>query len=161
MSGDASTFIKSFLKDLKAHKCVISLTRVSWQMQLLTPLWGFFVGSMVKNLPAMWETWVQSLGREDPLEKEMGAHSSILAWRIPWTEQTGGLQSIGSQESQIWLSDKTMFWRYIFQHWAPLVIIQCHAQFSTRYKSMKTQATWATVELWLLSEYRQCIFPHL
>ena len=45
----------------------------------------------------MRETWVQSLGREDPLEKEMATHSSILAWRIPWTEEPGGLQSMGSQ----------------------------------------------------------------
>jgi len=52
---------------------------------------------MVKNLPAMWEIRVRSLGREDPLEKEMAAHSSILAWRITWTEEPGGLQSMGSQ----------------------------------------------------------------
>ena len=52
------------------------------------------VTQMVKNLPAMWETWVRSLGREDPLEKEMATHSSILAWRIPWTEE---LQSTGLQ----------------------------------------------------------------
>ena len=45
----------------------------------------------------MWETWVQSLGWEDSLEKEMATHSSILAWRIPWTEEPGGLQSVGSQ----------------------------------------------------------------
>ena len=51
---------------------------------------------MVKNLPAIQETQVQSLGGEDPLEKEMATHSSILAWRIPWTEEPGGLQSIGS-----------------------------------------------------------------
>ena len=51
---------------------------------------------MVKSLPAVWETWVWSLGREDPLEKEMATHSSILAWKIPWTEKNGG-QSIGSQ----------------------------------------------------------------
>ena len=51
----------------------------------------------VKNLPAMWETWVRSLGREDPLDKGMATHSSILAWRIPWTEEPGGLQSLGSQ----------------------------------------------------------------
>ena len=48
-------------------------------------------------LPAMRETWVQSLGWEDPLEKEMATHSCILAWRIPWTEEPGGLQSMGSQ----------------------------------------------------------------
>ena len=52
---------------------------------------------MVKNPPAMWETWVQSLGGEDPLEEGMATHSSVLAWRIPWTEEPGGLQSTGSQ----------------------------------------------------------------
>ena len=52
---------------------------------------------MVKNLPAMRETWVQSLGWEDPLEEGMGTHSSILAWRIPWTKEPDGLQSMGSQ----------------------------------------------------------------
>ena len=52
---------------------------------------------MVKNLPAMQETWVQSLDREDPLEKGESTYSSILAWRIPWTEEPGGLQSMGSQ----------------------------------------------------------------
>ena len=51
----------------------------------------------VKNLPAMQETWVRSLGRADPLENERATHSSILAWRIPWTEEPGGLQSMGSQ----------------------------------------------------------------
>ena len=52
---------------------------------------------MVKHLPTMQETWVQSLGRENLLEKEMATHSSILAWKIPWTEEPGGLQSTGSQ----------------------------------------------------------------
>ena len=51
------------------------------------------------SLPAIWETWVPSLGQEDPLEKEMATHSSILAWRIPWTEELGGLQSTGRKES--------------------------------------------------------------
>ena len=51
------------------------------------------VDQLVKNLPAMLETWVQSLGWEDPLEKGMATHSGILAWRIPWTEELGGLQS--------------------------------------------------------------------
>ena len=55
------------------------------------------VAQTVKRLPTMWETWVQSLGREDPLEKEMATHSSILAWRIPWMEELGRLQSMGSQ----------------------------------------------------------------
>ena len=52
---------------------------------------------VVKNLPAMLETWVRSPGREDLLEKGMATHSSILAWRIPWTEKPGGLKSTGSQ----------------------------------------------------------------
>ena len=52
---------------------------------------------MVKNLPAMQETWVQSLGQEDPLEEGPATNSSILAWRIPWTEEPSGLQSLGSQ----------------------------------------------------------------
>ena len=52
---------------------------------------------MVKNMPAKQETWVQSLGGEGPLEKEMASHNSIFAWEIPWTEETGGLQSLGLQ----------------------------------------------------------------
>ena len=55
------------------------------------------MAQMVKNLPAMRETWVQSLGREDPLEEGMATHSSILASKIPWTEDSGGLHSMGSQ----------------------------------------------------------------
>ena len=59
--------------------------------------WASLVAQRVKNLPAMWETLVRSLNREDLLEKGMATHSSILAWRIPWTEEPGGLQSMGSQ----------------------------------------------------------------
>ena len=55
------------------------------------------MAQMVKNLPAVWETRVQSLGQEDPLEKGMATYSSILAWRIPWTQKPGGLQSTGLQ----------------------------------------------------------------
>ena len=67
-------------------------------LEVCRVVWGHsLVVQMVKNLPAMWETWVRSLGQEDPLEKEMATHSSTLAWRIPWTEEPGGLQSMGSQ----------------------------------------------------------------
>ena len=59
--------------------------------------WASLVAQMVKNPPAMQEARVRSLGREDPLEKGMATHSSILAWRIPWTEEPGGLQSTGWQ----------------------------------------------------------------
>ena len=74
-----------------------------------TPTIIFFSGSLVaqsvKNLPAMQETWDRFLGREDPLEKEKATHSSILAWRIPWTEKPGGLESMGSQKSKTRLSN--------------------------------------------------------
>ena len=60
-------------------------------------IWASLVAQSVKNLPAVQETQVQSLGWEDPLEKEMTTHSSILAWKISWTEEPGGLQSMGSQ----------------------------------------------------------------
>ena len=59
--------------------------------------WTSLVAQPVKHLPTMWETRVQSLGWEDPLEKEMATHSSTLAWKIPWTEKPGRLQSMGSQ----------------------------------------------------------------
>ena len=58
---------------------------------------AFLIAQSVKNLPAMQETQIQFLGRKDPLEKEMASHSSILAWRIPWMEEPGGLQSTGSR----------------------------------------------------------------
>jgi len=67
--------------------------------RLKSPSVGFPGGSGVKNSPAMQETRAWSLGWEDPLEKEMATHSSILAWRIPWTKESGGVQSVGSQES--------------------------------------------------------------
>ena len=60
-------------------------------------VWASLVAQRVKHLPAMWETWVQSQGGEDPLEKEMATHSSTLAWKVPWTEEADRLQSMGSQ----------------------------------------------------------------
>ena len=63
------------------------------------------MAQLVKNPPAMQETHVKFLGQEDPLEKGMATHSSILAWEIPWTEEPGGLQSMGSQKNRTQLSD--------------------------------------------------------
>ena len=62
-------------------------------------MYASLVAQMVKNPPVKRETWIGSLGWEDPLEEGVATHSSILAWRIPWTEEPGGLQSVGSQES--------------------------------------------------------------
>ena len=68
-----------------------------WERQIFLCLALYLGHQMLKNLPAMKETWVQFLGQEDPLKKEMAAHSSILAWRVPPTEEPGGLQSTGLQ----------------------------------------------------------------
>ena len=59
--------------------------------------WASLMAQLVKNLPAMRKTWVQFLGWEDPLEGDMASHTSIISWRIPWTEEPGELQSMGSQ----------------------------------------------------------------
>ena len=76
------------------HTCV-DITHMITYIGIYT--WASLVAQRLKHLPAMWETWVRSLGREDPLQEEMGTYSSILAWRILWTEEPGGLQSMGSQ----------------------------------------------------------------
>ena len=74
-------------------------------MLLGSIIFSSLVGQMVKNLPAMQETQDQSLGWEDPLEEGMITHSSILAWRIPQTEEPGGLESAGMAKGQTWLSN--------------------------------------------------------
>ena len=76
---------------------VLTLRRVI--NDLLKELWTSLVAQMVKRLSTMQETWVRSLGREDPLEKEMAIYSSTIAWKIPWTEELGRLQSMGSQRA--------------------------------------------------------------
>ena len=76
------------------------------QLFIWHPLCSFLVAQMVKDLPAMQETWIWSLGWKDPLEKEMATHSSILAWRIPWTEEPDRLQFMKLQ-SWTWLSTHT------------------------------------------------------
>ena len=75
----------------------ITDTEILEIISVLNILRASLVAQRLKRLPTMRETWVRSLGWEDPLEKEMAIHSSILAWRIPWTEEPGGLQSTGSQ----------------------------------------------------------------
>ena len=88
-------YICSTLMYLLKHAC--SCCQVTQGVDFFVHRFRVFgvVVQTVKNLPSMWETWVQSLGWEDPLEKGMATHSSILAWRIPWTEEPGKLQSLG------------------------------------------------------------------
>ena len=76
---------------------------------------AFLVAQLVKNLPAMQETWVRSLGQEDPLEEEMATYSITLAWRIPWREEPGGLQAMGSQ-SRAQLVFCFLKWQYVISY---------------------------------------------
>ena len=74
---------------------------ISDPQSLYTIHWSSLMAQMIKTLHAMKETWVQSLGQEDPLKKGMATHSSILAWRSPRTEEPGGIQSVGSQRVRL------------------------------------------------------------
>ena len=83
-----------------SEKEVLKNLKMRYEIPVCYEVRTSLVAQMVKRLPivlTMWETWVQSLGREDLLEKEMTTHSSILAWKIPWTVEPGRLQSMGSQ----------------------------------------------------------------
>ena len=112
--------------------------------KLISPYWPqiyictSLVAQMVKNLPAMQETWVRSLGPEDSLEKWMATHSSILAWKIPWTEELGWLQSMGGKRVRYnWGNNTFTFHAYVCVCpslvWDPLLSsvhlnILCHAR---------------------------------
>ena len=85
-------------------------TTEAMQQQQHSMFWASLVAQLAKNPSAMWETWVQSLVWEDPLEEGMAVHPSILAWRIPWTEEPGGLQSMGLQRIRHdWATKHTLF----------------------------------------------------
>ena len=75
------------------------------------------VAQTAKNLPAMWEMWVQSLGREDPLEEDMATHSSMLTWETPWIEEPGGLQSTGSQRVRHYRATNTFTFTFVSIIW--------------------------------------------
>ena len=83
---------KTDIKLISTWRLLLGINKVTHLHQRAS-----LVAQRLKRLPAMWETWVRSLGWEDRLEKETATHSSILAWRIPWMEEPGGLQSTGSQ----------------------------------------------------------------
>ena len=84
--------------DTCAHKKIVHIREVfSPWIRVIIISGASLIAQMVKRLSTMWETWVWALGREDPLEKEVAIHSSTIAWKIPWTEEPGRLQSMGSQ----------------------------------------------------------------
>ena len=93
----SSAFLKSSLNIWKFLVHVLLKPGLENFEHYFTSVWASLAAQRLKCLPAMWETWVWSLGQDDPLEKEMATHSSTLAWRIPWTEELGGLQSTGLQ----------------------------------------------------------------
>ena len=112
------------------------------------------VAQMVKNLLAMQETWVQSLGWEDPLQKGMATHFSLLAWRTPWTEEPGGLQSMGSQ--RVWHDWVTNIFTFIcFIHIYPLHMYPIYTHIpATPYKCwqiwyVKNNTAVALSHLWI------------
>ena len=82
---------------LRIFCCSIFVVSSDGPLHIQCPYGASLVAQTVKNLPAMWETWVRFLGWEDPLEEGMATHSSILAYRSPWTEEPGRLQSVGSR----------------------------------------------------------------
>ena len=91
---------KAVKRDKEGHYIMIKESIQEEDITIIN-IGASLVVQRLKPLPAMWETWVQSLGWEEPLEKEMATHSSILAWRIPWTEELDGLQSTGGKESDM------------------------------------------------------------
>ena len=100
----------------------------------------FLVAQMVRSLPAMQETWVWSLGQEDPLEKEMTTHSNILAWKIPWTEEPGRLKSMGSQ--RIWHD-----WVYMCTHTTDLLVSTLQLKGTILHTSVTTAKYFAFTNL--------------
>ena len=100
-----------------------SSSYLSWQITFTLSTEKGLVAQMVKNLSTMPETRVWPLGQEDPLEKGMATHSSILAWRIPWTEEPGGLQSIGSQRiRQDWVANISLFLSLLKADFMPVML---------------------------------------
>ena len=86
-------FYRNFISKYESRDTFVLGKEIIPHCMAPSELWASLVAQTVKQLPAMWETRVRSLGGEDPLEKEMATHSSTLAWRIPWTEEPGRLQS--------------------------------------------------------------------
>ena len=83
---------------------------------VLSFIWFSLVAQLGKNLPAMWETWVQSLGQGDPLEKGMATHSSILAWRVLWTEEPSGLQRSPWGHTESDMTEQLTFFFYLYTY---------------------------------------------
>ena len=107
-------------------------------------IWASLVAQRVKHLPAVLETWIRSLGWEDPLEKEMATHSSILAWRIPWTEEPGGATVHSVAKSQTWLSNFTFTFFSFRIYWFDLLEVQGTLKSLLQHHSLKVSVLWSS-----------------
>ena len=109
--------------DCNPNHLVPSLVH-AWILEWVFKIISWLVAQMIKNLPAMQETQVWSLGWEDPLEKEMASHSSILAWRIPWTVEPGGLQSMWSRRvGHDWAKNTFTFTSWLNSSYAVYLVV--------------------------------------
>ena len=118
--------------NITCYRCTI------WWLTIFKDyIWASLVAQMVKTLPTMWEIPVQILSQEDPREKRMATHSNILAWRIPWTEEPGGLQSMGLQR--------------IRHDWATYTHTHTHSHsIYSYYKILHIFSMWYNIPLWFI-----------
>ena len=102
--------------------CLLAIW-IPYLEKYLSPLWASLVAQMVKCMPTIQESRVWSLGQEDPLEKEMATHSSTLAWKIPWMEESGGLQSMGLQrDTTEWLHFLSFTFKVLYSFFNQVVV---------------------------------------
>ena len=131
----------------KAARMFVFKSLCELTKRIYKELLGFHGGSAVKNLPAMQETWVWFLGGDDPLEKEMATHSSILAWRTPWTEEPGWLQSIELRVVCDWITEHNT-WR---EAWLrdQNTLVDC-PQIWIVFSGLWIETTWLSILEWNL-----------
>ena len=128
------------------------------------PCWASQVAQTVKNQPAMPEMWVQSLGRKDPLEEGMATHSRILTWRIPWTEESGGLQSMGSQRvGHDWVTEHThthtcLYWRPRVFFPKEIVLFSVSLSFSPLPLNTLPLVSWILFPSWIFHSLCTALF---
>ena len=148
----------SFILSLSSFYCMPVAYQTSWQLWWPSPHLGFYssvwaslVAQRVKRLPAMQETWVQYLGQEDPLEKETATHSSTLAWKIPWTEKPGGLQSMEFQRvGHDWATSLTMV---VLRWFSPASAGYKRLEFSPWVRKIPWKRKWQPIPVFLPAEF--------
>ena len=146
--------LRETVKDREAWRAAVHgvSKRVDTTEWLNNSYYTHLMVQMVKSLPAVWETWVQSLGQEGPLEKRMATHSSTLAWRVPWTGQSGGLESMGSQRVRHnWVTNT--FTTFTTSLGIGQEMGKCHSYFGITLLSLKIYWAWREAVLESLWEW--------